>query len=473
MKSKRVAFVLLIALSFAIADPVKSIISRKNLVSLDFDLDDAKYLKSLGVLLLPGIVIGLLGLVLGALFVVMRYCTKGACGGKDPKKGGYTRRERLTLFILFSLFLTLFLLGTIIGIANSVRTTKAYKDFFSNVERGVTRQQSEIGIVYDQLSSTDTIGDQSLLKTYNADAMRGTAAEYVTHFGKAKAKANGFDQIRTLLTLVGLILTLFAGAVGLLSAMLRKGRFSAVMMIMSIISGLIVWVAVGLTLPQGAANAGFCKAIQTFNPRPFTDVSTPLSGKGVAYVATCLPGAETKDWTTIVATSLNDDNTRFHDNNERAGLILPSIIFNASDPFAGYNQATKRFDDMDRVVNVIKGSQSQLPSSQLTLFVRIQSQIEVLLRVRDIAYCKIVVESYAQVYVTFCKNALESNDLLLAVLISFGILLLPATVCAIKGMKRFKKLRRDLQLNADVHTDKARYALRDAEDEDAMENRRK
>lgn len=429
-----------------------------------FDLDGAAFKKAMLTQLAPGIVIGVLAIVSGFLFCGLRY---GAdkCGGRKLPRGGYTRRQRLTLFGLFAAFLTLFIIASVIGISNSIVFGKAERDVLGRFEAGLRSQQANMDVTYKNFLDTGYVLNQTLATAYNLEPGVDQAGAALAHYLKTQSSIASFENARTLICVLAFLVSVLSGIFGLLSAMMRRGVLSTIMMLLGFSALLVMWVNAGLHTATAGALASFCAEVTPFttSTRILEPYGAQDSRQGLAFLATCPPMDIRERYRNAITVSLADDVATFDRLN--SARAYPSIGFNATTAFNDIAKIQRDINAVKRVGNFDNNMQIVID--------RMTNGVTLLQDIRNIYFCKIVRELYIFSQYKICSELPAAAKIISAVSYFVGIILAPAVVCAILGMKRFKKLPDHLKLNADADENRARNALAAAENEDEVEMKSK
>lgn len=429
-----------------------------------FDLDGASFKKAMLTQLAPGVVIGVLAIVSGFLFCGLRY---GAdkCGGRKLPRGGYTRRQRLTLFGLFAAFLTLFIIASVIGISNSIVFGKAERDVMSRFEAGLRGQQANMDATFKNFKDPGYVLNQTLATMYDLEPGVDQAAAAVSQYLKTQSSIASFENARTLICVLAYLVSVMSGVFGLLSAMMRRGVLSTIMMLLGFAALLVMWVNAGFHTATAAALGSFCAEV-----RPFTSSTRILepygaqgTRQGLAFLATCPPMSIRERYRDAISTALAQDVTTFDRLN--SAKAYPSIGYNASTAFNDIAKIQRDINAVKRVGN--------LDNNMQILIDRMTNGVTLLQDVRNIYMCKIVRELYIFNQYKICSDLPAAAKIISVVSYFVGLILAPAVTCAILGMKRFKKLPDHLKLNADADENRARNALAAAENEDEVEMKSK
>jgi len=378
-------------------------------VNKTFNPTNWDYLQSIIMIAGPGVIIAILSCLCGCCFCVFR-CGCGLCGGRGPKEGGYSLRERY-IPKQFMIAITLIVVAAVVfGWISNGQLSDAVSDFFQTVIDTVDDFESKINRIANLLQSAPGVDPQDIQDA--VDPLLEGLGQFQDVATTVQEQANKYNKYREIAINVSFVVAGVSTLFGALGAITNKGFFCKIMFALSFLSLFVLWLSFGIHLPLGVILADACLALDSFLQQQGD--SDP---NGVGQILACLT---------------NDTYT----------LAFDVGYSGLDDALAELNNVTVSccgvFYTVDNISSLNASSfpppYDQLVASQLGTYSNFLSVIDDL---ASIANCTMVRNAFNRLKYIICVKMLRYIDLIMGCDGVIGIMLFPGIYCAIVGWKRF------------------------------------
>jgi len=381
-------------------------------VSNKFDPTNPNYYESLIVMMIPCVAIGILSCFLGSCFFLCRCCC-GLCGGRKPKEGGYSIKERyIPKQLLLAIGLTIVTV-CIFGFIGNSDFSSGLNQFFDVIENStetVLNTTSRVIFLLESINVSSTSVQNSLqpLET-GTQEFQNTASEAQYYIDES-------DKIRLAIIDFGYIVSLISAAMGIIGSLLNKGFPCMLMALSGVVSLTFVWISFGFHLPVSILLADMCVSISNF-----VNNSTTTNLGGLSIILECLQNSS----------------------------YSPALNFSST----GANNALSQLNNFTMACCNISYTQDNISTLNLTIFPpqlrpSIQNDLneyEDFLQIIDelgiFLNCSFVRNAFDEMENALCVTMLNSVDTIMATQGLIGIILIPGFYLAVLSWKRLPNPR--------------------------------
>jgi len=370
-----------------------------------FVADGSDYYSSLAAVAIVAFTIGFVSLIAAVSFCCCRYYLD-LCGGIEAKESGYSVRERV-LVKVFIFILAVFLMVIIIaGLIGNTQFDPGLKTFFDNLQNESEIQATIIESIQPRLLEVDY--NQTMLKGFVA-AVNYTASTTVQDGQKGRNYLTETDSGRLAILGLSFGCVIIAILTGCIAAIFNLPKLSMITAFLSFFGIFLLWINVALHLPVSMVVADVCYdtidvTIQVRLAERITDQGTNYSNSALDGICYC------GGWDNLNKTYGYAEDLRLQYLEQQQGIE----------------------------------NQSSISQNDIQTYYDLQSKIDILesveedsLYVRD---CDWLLAVFDPVQDKMCGEQLSGIVLIWASSFVLSILLIPYTIFAIMGFKRFSRV---------------------------------
>jgi len=393
----------------------KTKVPRRNLkgetVPAIFDPTNRSYWESLGIIAAPCIIIAVLCCFFGSIFYIMRGCCN-CFGGKEPKPGGYTLRERFIPKQLLLATAIIVIFASVFGFIGNGRFSQGTNEFFGTIIKTQNSFESiTLSVKQDLTALQRFLGNQTVIDQI-FQALENGNSDFRSVIDNAYSQTKRIDRYRSTAIIISFVLGLVTSFCGVVGALLNKGTLCLVMGILGIFALFFLWISFGIHLPISIALADFCVAVQSFLESPTIEIPT-----GLDVFFKCIQNNTYELPISVAQTQLNEQLEQA--NNYTLSCCGFSITLENITQVNSSTIPTQFREDFENAQYVI------------TIFDRILHHLEA------ITNCSLVRDGFNGLQFSLCVTLLRGTDLIMSAQGGCAIVLIPGCILAIIGWKRF------------------------------------
>jgi hypothetical protein len=401
-------------------------------------------LESVVVSAVPGLLAAVLSVVVGIVFILLRYIFD-TCGGRQANTKGYSPRQIFTT----KLFIWLAFVGVTISAFAAFYSNDLFSngvnDFFSRVS-DKTKQFASLGRrVYSVVDDApypipNKASFLDMLKDF-----RELTDSIATKAEDVRDQAAGIASLRWLVIFFCNELAVVCITVGLTSIFFRRGSPALFMAMFGFLVLFLTWIMWSVHFPMGIFVQDFCSAIDDLvNSNPDS-----ASSEGVGYFLSCVSNQPTKNALrstfSALQAGLQDAQTKLNAIGFFSATVdnlvpsTPTDFGNndfVRDLFNGANANMTQVNDLVQAnVTITAAAKREIAQLQFT----IASIASVINAIFDIVSCDSIRKFFMSLRDALCETLLTSLNVIQGACYGIAIGLIIAIVFGIRGHKRLDR----------------------------------
>eukprot|EP00762_Andalucia_godoyi_P005909 ANDGO_00083.mRNA.1 hypothetical protein len=256
--------------------------------STAFDPSDPKYIQSLILLVIAGVFVGILFLLAGIVFCILRF-VNNSCGGRRADSRGYPVQQIMMCKVCLTVVFVTVVSAALASYVANDQFSSAINEFFAKATAYANRVANVGQNAVTVMQGVSYPFPQKATAIETAETLRSIFNSVKANADNAAGRAAGITAFRWLVLFFTNELAVVAVSVGITSVIYRRGIPALLMALLSMFVLFLLWTVWAIHFPFGILVNDACMEVDKFAHDGGTDVG------GLSYFLSCIRNSDTTD----------------------------------------------------------------------------------------------------------------------------------------------------------------------------------